>query len=141
MRFWDSSALVSLVAGQSAAEQLKEMVEGDGGLALWWATRVESIAAIWGLCRRGAFDEANAQRAVEEVEAFVSDADEVAPADGIREMARRLLRVHSLRAADALQLAAALVWAGPDPSGVGFVCLDRRLGGAAAREGFAVVPR
>ena len=44
--------------------------------------------------------------------------EEVLPAEAVREQAARLLRLHPLRAADALQLAAALVWAdSPPPTG------------------------
>ena len=49
------------------------------------------------------------------------------------------VRVHPLRAADSLQLAAALASAEEDPSGVGFVCFDIRLNEAASREGFTVL--
>ncbi len=64
---------------------------------------------------------------------------EVLPSDEVRARARRLLRVHALRAADALQLAAALVWAG-SPAGHGFVTYHERLGLAARLEGFTVLP-
>jgi hypothetical protein len=64
---------------------------------------------------------------------------EVAPSESLRRSAERLLRVHSLRAADSLQLAAALVAANHDPQSIEFVCLDARLAAAAQREGFAVL--
>jgi predicted nucleic acid-binding protein len=54
-------------------------------------------------------------------------------------MATRLLRVHPLRAADALQLAAAIIAAEDDPRSLPFVTLDDRLALAAEREGFPVV--
>jgi len=60
--------------------------------------------------------------------------------DDVRARAQRLLAVHRLRAADSLQLAAALVWCRERPIGVGFVCLDDRLCGAAVREGFTMEP-
>jgi hypothetical protein len=63
---------------------------------------------------------------------------QVEPSDEIRETARRLLRVHPLRAADALQLAAAIVAAERRPPTMTFVTLDRDLRTAAAREGFVV---
>jgi hypothetical protein len=63
------------------------------------------------------------------------------PADDIRIMAARLLRVHPLRAADSLQLAAALLWAGKTPFGQYFVCLDNRLRQAAMKEGFTLLPK
>jgi predicted nucleic acid-binding protein len=65
---------------------------------------------------------------------------EVEPSQEVREQARRALRLHPLRAADALQLAAALVWIQGQPGGQHFVCLDRRLREAAQREGFLIFP-
>ena len=63
---------------------------------------------------------------------------EIEPSEALRHGAMRLLRVHPLRAGDALQLAAALVWAGTG-TGLGFVTLDPRLADAARAEGFDVV--
>jgi predicted nucleic acid-binding protein len=62
---------------------------------------------------------------------------EVEPTEEVRETARRLLRAHPLRAADALQLAAAFIAAEGRPPTLAFVTLDDRLRTAAAREGFA----
>jgi predicted nucleic acid-binding protein len=63
----------------------------------------------------------------------------IEPVESVRETATRLLRVHDLSAADALQLAAALLAAEGSPRTLAFVCLDRRLAVAAQREGFPVV--
>lgn len=57
----------------------------------------------------------------------------------VRESAIRLLRVHSLRAADSLQLAAALVASDHRPQSWRFISLDARLCGAAELEGFEVL--
>jgi len=69
----------------------------------------------------------------------------VLPSDAVREQARRVLRAHplraadaQLRAADAQQLAAAVVASGQRPSSLPVVCLDEWLGEAARREGFVV---
>ncbi len=51
----------------------------------------------------------------------------------------RFLRVHPLRAADALQLAAACVAAERRPPSLQIVTLAERLGDAARKEGFALV--
>ncbi len=59
--------------------------------------------------------------------------------DGVRLIAQRLLRLHPLRAADSLQLAAALLACEHRPQGWQFVCLDARLSLAAEREGFNVI--
>lgn len=50
----------------------------------------------------------------------------------------RLLRTHPLRAADAMQLAAALVLAEEIRGGLAFVTADVRLGDAAEIEGLRV---
>jgi predicted nucleic acid-binding protein len=63
---------------------------------------------------------------------------EVEPSNEVRRTARRLVRAHALHAADAFQLAAAIVGSGGDPSTVSIACLDSRLAAAADREGFAV---
>jgi hypothetical protein len=47
--------------------------------------------------------------------------------------------MHPLRAADSLQLAAALVAADHDPTTLELVCLDARLATADRREGFRVI--
>jgi predicted nucleic acid-binding protein len=65
---------------------------------------------------------------------------EVSPAEELRDRAMRLLDLHPLSAADALQLAAALDWCGERTAGAGFVCLDQRLRAAATLEGFDVYP-
>ena len=64
---------------------------------------------------------------------------EMQPGDAVRDQALRLPRVHALRAADALQLAAALEWSGTPAQG-GFVTFDARLQAAATREGFETAP-
>ena len=64
---------------------------------------------------------------------------EAEPGDAVREVARRLLRVHPLRAADALQLAAAVLVSGGRPSTLEFVTLDDWLAAAARVEGFPVI--
>src|SRR5262249_54904987 len=65
---------------------------------------------------------------------------EVQPVEEVRARAERLLAVHPLRAADSLQLSAALLWCRERPRGGGFVRLADRLRLAAAREGFLVMP-
>lgn len=64
----------------------------------------------------------------------------ILPVEDVRIEAARLLRLHALRAADSLQLAAALTRASRRPAGRGFVTLDSRLT-AAAREGFELLLR
>lgn len=139
MRFWDSSALFSLLTEQSTT--LKPLLEDDPGMVVWWATRVELVSGACRLQREGAIDEADLVRLLSEIEATTLEADQIEPIEEVRQTGMRSLRLHNLRAADALQLAAALVWTEHNPAGVGFVCLDKRLRDAAGREGFTVLPK
>jgi predicted nucleic acid-binding protein len=66
---------------------------------------------------------------------------EIVAVDLVREEAERLLRAYPLRAADALQLGAACIWAEGKHRGRQFVSLDNDLITAARLEGFdAIVP-
>jgi hypothetical protein len=141
VRFWDSSALLSLVLKQAVTEELSAMLFEDNRLVVWWGTRVEGVSAICRLLRSGEADQSVALQLFDEFDAITALAREIEPTEEVRATALRMLRVHELRAADALQLAAASVWAGQYPTGFGFVSLDRRLRQAAAREGFEVWPR
>ena len=91
------------------------------------------------LYRSDAFQPRPARAARARLERFAATGQEVQPSDPIRAGARRLLRVHTLRAADALPLAAAIAAAEGRPESLAFVCLDDRLAAAAERESFTVL--
>ena len=80
------------------------------------------------------------RQARDHVSSYFESWTEVLPSNTLRRRAIRLIATHDLRAADSLQLAAALAWAGQEPEGRAFVCLDQRLARAAQAEGFTVVP-
>jgi hypothetical protein len=65
---------------------------------------------------------------------------EIAAVDQVKKRALRLLEVHSLRAADACQLAAALVATREDPGRLTMLTFDQRLKNSAIKEGFMVNP-
>lgn len=109
-------------------------------MLVWWATRVECVSALRRLEREGAMSATGVAHAVRALAYLETGWSEVAPTDAVRAQAERLLAVHPLRAADSLQLAAALAWCRGAPSGAGLVTLDERLRDAAGREGFAVLP-
>jgi len=136
MRFWDSSALVPLMAAEEASLAISALYAQDLEVAVWWATPVECASAIARLERDEALAQRQAGEAFARLDAFAASWLQVEPTDEIRELARRLLRVHPLRAADALQLASAIVAAERRPSTLVFVTLDDRLRTAAAKEGF-----
>jgi hypothetical protein len=138
--FWDSSALVPVLVAEARSRQLVELLGRDAWAAIWWSSEVECRSALQRRWRDQVLSGADLHRALTRLESLVEDMDQVAPASAVKERAARLLTAHPLRAADALQLAAALVRCDDAPTGESFVCLDDRLADAAAREGFQVLP-
>jgi hypothetical protein len=141
VRFWDSSALVPLLVEEAVTGPLCELFLEEDGVLVWWGTEVECASEIARLEREGRLSPPEATRAFQRLEGLARDWHRIEPVESVRRIATRLLRVHPLRAADALQLAAALLGAESQPSSLGFVCLDDRLTIAAQREGFPTVDR
>jgi uncharacterized protein len=139
VRFWDASAIVPLLLTETITRAVQTLAAKDAGMLVWWATEVECASAIARLDREGALDEAAVREAFQRLTQLATGWHEVDPSDSIRETAVRLLRVHPLRAADALQLAAAFLAAERRPSSLEVVTLDDRLAAAARKEGFVVI--
>ena len=104
-----------------------------------WATRVEAASSFHRLLRNDELNRAGLEQALERLNLLRRAWNEVLPSDDIREHAERLLAVHKLRAADALQLAAAHVWCRHLTRGRHFVGSDGNLSSAAEAEGFTVI--
>lgn len=138
--FWDSSAVVPVFLPETRSAELARALADDHTPVIWWATPIECHAAIYRRNRPSAMPAAIEDDAHSRLDKFCEDADQVQPSDPIRRRALRVLSVHRLRAADALQLAAALLLCEENPKGQQFVCLDDRLRDAARAEGFDVRP-
>jgi len=139
MKFWDASALVPLLVEESATRRLTALASADPVMLVWWASEVECVSAIARLERDGALDADGAESALARLKQLAASWHELDASDTLRASAIRALRVHPLRAADALQLAAALEASERRPTSLEIVTLDDRLAGAARREGFLVV--
>jgi hypothetical protein len=140
VRYWDSSALVALFVEQQSSGDLRRIYAADSQVVTWTLSDVEIRSALCRLTREGAIPAAEAQRLPLRIEPLWESARVVTLVDAVKTRAKRLLGVHSLRAADSLQLGAALAAVYDNPVGWEFVCLDDRLSEAARREGFTVVP-
>jgi predicted nucleic acid-binding protein len=138
VRFWDTSAIAPLLVAEPRTARARELVEWDADLAVWWGTPVECWSVLARRVREGGMAAAVEDEAAARLEVLRSAWYEVLPSEAVRARARRLLRVHPLRAADALQLAAALEWAAEE-EGAEFVSADGRLCDAARLEGLSVV--
>ncbi len=139
MRFWDTAALVPLVVAQRRSPEVERWRDEDPSAVTWTLTPVELTSALRRLVREGALSEA----AGAEAEAFAAEilggTHVIADVERVKPLASRLLRMHPLRAGDALQLGAALLWADGSPTGLVFHTFDARLAQAAEREGFRAV--
>ncbi len=138
MRFWDSSAVVPILIEQQASSRVAAWVAADSIMAVWTLTPVEVASALRRLVRDQALEEEVARQAERRMEDIVGLAHLVVDIEPVKLTATRLLRLHPLRAFDALQLAAALHWAEGYPQGRTLHTLDTRLALAAQREGFVV---
>jgi uncharacterized protein len=138
LRFWDSSAIIPLTVAEASTEAMQAIAAKDPVMCVWWATEIECVSALARLEREGALTDIATTTALERLDLLAEAWNEVQPVVAVRGAARRLLRVHTLRAADALQLAAAVVLAEGLPSSLGIVTLDEQLAAAARREGFSV---
>jgi len=140
MKFWDSSAVIPLCLQEPASEQVRAVLKADEDMVAWWTTRLECLSALERRQREGALHAETQRKSRAVLTALATAWSEVLPSERVRQRAERLLAIHPLRAADALQLAAALVWAEEAPQGLEVVCLDKNLREGALKEGFTVLP-
>lgn len=138
--FWDSSGLLPLLVQEEFSSPARALLRDQGVPIVWWGSVIECRSALERRAREGGLTQRGKLQAVRLLDSLAGTWSEVLPTPALRVRAVRLLAVHSLRTADATQLAAALVWAEDDPASRGFVCLDSRLRDCALREGFQVLP-
>jgi uncharacterized protein len=139
MIFWDASAIVPLLVAEPMTRRMQALAGRDPDMLVWWGSQVECVSALARLERAAALDAKKFALASNRLEQLAIGWYEIDPSEIVRESAVRFLRVHSLRAADALQLAAAFTAAESRPASLQVVTLDERLADAARKEGFALV--
>lgn len=139
MKFWDSSALLALLIEEEASGAVAELFRKDRRQVVWCLSEVEVASALARRASEGLLP-AEAERARQDVLHLADRWTEVTSLEDVRSRAVRLVGVHRLRAANALQLGAALVASDEKPENLPFVSLDNRLSGAARKEGFRVLP-
>ena len=139
MKFWDSSAIVPLICREKASASMRRLYALDMDLLVWGFTRTEVLSALYKHARDGSLSRKGFAEAKVKLVCLQADWTEIVDYEGVRERAERLLGIHVLSAADALQLAAALVSVEEKTRGFSFVTLDERLAEAASKEGFSVI--
>jgi uncharacterized protein len=136
MTFWDSSALAALLLAEETSSLREEQYRSDPAVLIWFATPAEIESALTRRRRDGSLAREEENHARRRLFHLSESWMEVEPRRQVRDRAIRLLRVHPLRAADALQLAAALVCSRERPETMAFLTGDQRLRSAAEAEGF-----
>ena len=136
--FWDASAIVPVCVPAQDSERGRQLLL-EHPPVVWWGTAVEVYSAIVRLHRGQHLTEAQREASRQRLAMLRGTWREIQPTERVRDLAERRLERYELRAADALQLAAALVWCRERPRGRSFLCRDLRLKEAARGEGFDVV--
>jgi hypothetical protein len=130
-----------LLVHEPRTDEVAALLETDPEIAAWWGSPVECASAAARLRRDAALSVAEENRVLSGVDLLRSSYHEIQAGAELQRIAMRVLRLHALRAADALQLAAAIAWAGSPPfEDAELVTLDERLAEAAVLEGFRVLP-
>ena len=139
MRFWDTSAIIPLWIAEQGSTRAKAWYRNDPEVIVWTLTRVEIFSA---LARRRREAPAAASRLLTVRRDFIRTWEqwsEVTAIEIVRRHAERIVESYPLRAADAMQIGAAIVAAEDDPTGFEFVSFDENLARAAEHEGFRVL--
>lgn len=139
MKFWDASAIIPLLVREASSNPLQALATKDPDILVWWASHVECLSALTRRDRAGVFAPRGLDAALRGLRQLAGHWEEIEPTQAVRDAAERFLRVHPLRAADALQLGAAYLASDRKPDTLDFVTLDERLASAAQKEGFSVV--
>ena len=135
LAFWDASALVPLCVRQNFTPQTVLLYKKYDAV-VWWATPVEIASAMARLVRMRQLDPRDWAAARRVAADLAIEWSMIQPSDALRARASQLVDSHHLRAADALQLAAALRWCEDVPQGEVFLTADERLRAAAVLSGF-----
>jgi predicted nucleic acid-binding protein len=135
--FWDASAVVRVCVPSPVSSHTRKLLR-EHPPVVWWGTSVEVRSALARLRREGTLSPGAVQASIDRLMYGLQSWREIQPTEPVRDLAAELLDRFSLRAGDAFQLSAALVWSKRRPRGRLFVCNDERLAAAARETGFDV---
>jgi predicted nucleic acid-binding protein len=133
--FWDASALVPLCVIQGITPSFASLYKSYPAV-VWWATPVEIASALARLVRTSEISSGDCAKARQVAAALAAEWSVIQPSNALRDCATRLVDRYDLKAADAMQLAAALDWCENVPRGEIFLTADQKLREAAVLSGF-----
>ncbi|MGI8866743.1 MAG: type II toxin-antitoxin system VapC family toxin [Rubrobacteraceae bacterium] len=140
MKFWDSSAVIPLIFEEPTSAILRALLTEDTDMVIWWGTWIECSVTVSRLRREEVLDDSGQEGTRAALDALATGWLEIEPIDELRLLAMLVSKTHPLKAADCLQLTAALRWCEGDTEDRDFVCLDRQLRRIVEDEGFYVLP-
>lgn len=135
--FWDTSALVPLCVQQQPSTAARALLKRHS-IVVWWSTSVEMRSAFERLLRTGHLTSPEYAAAGLRLDRLRRSWRELQPSEPLRAQAERLLAAYPLKAADALQLAAACIWSTGTPQNSVFISGDAQLLEAARQSGFQI---
>jgi uncharacterized protein len=139
VKFWDTSAIVPLFTAEPQSAMVRTWLRTDPGVTVWALSRIELLSAF---ARRARLEPAMVKKIREQRRLALRAYElwsEVTALENVRTHAEKIVEIHPLKAADAMQLGAAIVAAEEKPETLNFVTLDARLAEAAEKEGFRVL--
>jgi predicted nucleic acid-binding protein len=137
LAFWDSSALIPLCVEQKQSERSTALF-ARYGVAVWWSTPVEIVSGLTRLMCMAEIDPDEFRAGKQLAQTIAKMWVAIRPSARISAQACLLLEQYPLRAAAALQLAAAWEWCEGKPQSQVFLTVDQRLREAAALAGFTL---
>ncbi|MGC2162305.1 MAG: hypothetical protein WA634_10375 [Silvibacterium sp.] len=138
MAFWDASALALLCINPQANPEADRLFQ-EYEMVVWWAAGVEIRSAIARLERMGQITNQDTSDALVQLDDLKRRWQEIDPSPSLRDLAEELPQRYGLRAADALQLAAASAWTMQHPANRPFLSGDQKLLEAARQMGFRAI--
>ena len=138
MSFWDSSALVPLCTSEARSILAGRLWKQFSEKFVWWETSVEICSALARLERENKISAQKRSKAEQRLEILEKVWTEIQPEPRIKELARTFPSTYGLKAADSLQLAAALVWCNEIPKNKDFISGDAKLLKVAEDVGFTI---
>ncbi|MBI2335806.1 MAG: type II toxin-antitoxin system VapC family toxin [Deltaproteobacteria bacterium] len=135
--YWDSSALVALLIEEEKSVLARKLKGQTSQILTWVLTPVEVYSALCRLEKEGALSLNDFQKCYEVWQTIENGLIFVKDIEAVKNISYRLLRLHSLKAADSFQLASAILSKQAN-EGFPFITFDQRLEEAALKEGFQI---
>ncbi len=135
--FWDTSGLVPRCVQQQPSALVSQLLK-QHPIVVWWATPVEMRSSFERLSRMRQLTTEEYAVAGLRLDQLRRSWRELQPSELLRSEAEKLLTAYSLKVADALQLAAASIWASGTPQVCTFIAADAELLEAARQVGFQI---